>query len=261
MHTALRHTSLCLSLLLLLLTISCQQEISPLPQAAEKGRIVLSLSDPAAYIDVQTRAEHPLENISDYDFTLSGTTAEGVAVVNQPITLTDGTAVFDAGTYTIAVRGNSTLAAAAVTGLGTPYYEGASVDNTGNATSFTIEPGGLTSVKVLLRPANAKLTINLTTAFTSNYRNVTFTVGSRVVALLTDNTAPTTDTQEIAYFPTGNLTVAATARKGSLVTEIIPVTDAIILASGTNNTITLTANPVTGEIIPIVSGEHSGEFD
>ena len=261
MHTALRHTTLCLSLLSFLLTVSCQQEATPLPQAAEKGRIVLSISDVEAYIQVETRAEDTLENISDYDFTLSGTTAEGVAVADQPLSITDGVAIFDAGTYTISVKGNSTLAAAAVTGLGTPYYEGASVDNTGNATSFTIEPGGMTSVKVLLRPANAKLTINLSTTFSSKYRNITFTVGSRTISLLTETDIPATDTQVISYFPAGDLAVSATARDNSHVTDITPMSNAISLARGTSNVISLSANPVTGEIIPIVTGEHTGAFD
>lgn len=266
MHTALRDTTLCLSLLLLLLLASCQQDFAPLPKAAEKGRIVLSLSDPAAYIDVTTRAEHPLENISDYDFTLSGTTAEGVAVVNQPITLIDDVAIFDAGTYTLSVQGNATLEAASRTGLGAPYYSGTSVDNGGQATTFAIIPGGITAVRALLKPANARLTIQFATSFTALYKTATLTSGTREVSLLAladTDPVPTATTEVTAYFPAGTLTytLSATARAGSHVTDIASASTSLSLAAATNTTLTLTANPVSGEIIPIVSGEHSGEFD
>ena len=64
-----------------------------------------------------------------------------------------------------------------------------------------------------------------------------------------------------AYFPTGALTVAATARLGSQVTEIIPLANAIQLAAATANTLNLDIDPVSGTVIPINSGQHTGEFD
>lgn len=269
MHTALRHTILCLSLLSLLLTTSCQQEVAPLPQAAEKGRIVLSFSEVEAYVDMTTRAEHPLENLSDYVFTLSGTTAEGASVVEQTISITDDYAVFDAGTYTLHVKGNSTLAAASTTGLGTPYYEGSSVDNSGNTTTFTIVTGGLTTVKVLLKPVNAKLTVRLTTSFTDLYKTASLTAGSRTINLisLADDNIPATDTDITAYLTPPesgslNYTLSADARSSSHVTDIADVPGSINLTAATHTTLTLTADPVTGQIIPIIGGEdYEGTFD
>ncbi|MBP3823754.1 MAG: DUF4493 domain-containing protein [Bacteroidaceae bacterium] len=268
MHTALRDTTLCLSLLLLLLLASCQQDFAPLPQAEEKGRIVLSFSDVEAYVDITTRSEHPLENLSDYVFTLSGTTAEGASVVEQTISITDDYAVFDAGTYTLHVQGNSTLATASTTGLGSPYYEGSSVDNSGNATTFTIVPGGLTTVKVLLKPANAQLTVRLATSFTDLYKTASLTAGSRTINLisLADDNTPATATDITAYLnipESGSLnyTLSADARSSSHVTDIADVPGSINLTAATHTTLTLTADPVSGELIPIIEGEHSGEFD
>ena len=261
MKHLLPHITICMALSAFLLA-ACQQEDAPLTEVSPKGSIVLSLSEPAAYIDVQTRAEQPLTDINDYDFTLSGTTAEGVEVADERLQIASNEAVIEAGTYTISVKGNNSLATQAVTGLGAPFYEGTSVDADGNKATFTVTAGGTTPVRILLKPTNAKLTISLTTAFTSNYRNITFTAGSRTLTLLTDDeSVPTSDTEVTAYFPAGSLTVAAIARQGSQVTEIIPIQDAITLDAGTHNALSLSADPVTGIVIPTVSGEHTGEFD
>lgn len=265
MKHLLPHFAFAMALSSLLLT-SCQQEEARFPETSGKGNIVLTLSEPMAYVDVQTRAERPLENISDYDFTLSGTTAEGESVVNLPITVDGTTASIDAGTYTLNVQGNGSLATAAQTGLGAPYYAGTSVDANGQTATFTVNAGGTTAVRALLRPANAKLTIQLATAFTTFYKTATLIVGSRIIPLLvlTDADAvPTTPIEVETYFPAGSLSysLTASARAGSHVTDIAATHATLNLSSGTYNTITLTANPVTGELIPIVSGEHTGTFD
>lgn len=265
----MKHLHLLLTAALAAMTIvlaSCQQNDTLRPSGGGTGRIVLTLSEPEAYVEVATRAtatraEHALENISDYLFTLSGTTAEGEEVTAQPLAIADGEAIIPAGTYTIAVQGNSALATAAVTGLGTPYYTGTSAEADGNATTFTVEAGAVTPVRILLRPANARLTITLTTAFTNKYKNIALTCGTRTLTLLTEDDQPTTTSEVTAYFPTGALTVAATARLGSQVTEIIPLANAIQLAAATANTLNLDIDPVSGTVIPINSGQHSGEFD
>jgi len=265
MKHLLPHFAIAMALSTLLLT-SCQQEEARFPETSGKGNIVLTFSEAVAYVDVQTRAEQPLENLSDYDFTLSGTTAEGETVVNRPITVDGTTASIDAGTYTLNVQGNSTLAAASQTGLGAPYYAGTSVDANGQAATFTVNAGGTTEVRALLKPVNAKLTIQLATSFTAFYKTATLTVGSRVIPLLalTDaDAAPTNPTVVDTYFPASTLsyTLTASARAGSHVTDIAATHASVNLAAGTHNTITLSANPVTGELIPVVSGEHTGTFD
>lgn len=248
-----------------LVLTACQQEGTQPSGAVGKGRIVLDFSTPATYIDVQTRAEQPLENISDYDFTLSGTTAEGESVVNLPLIIDGNEAVVDAGTYTINAKGNNTLATAAATGLGTPYYEGTTVDASGNPTPFVVLTGEQTPVKILLRPANAKLTVLLATSFTSKYKTATFRVGSRSVNLLnlTDaDPVPATDIEVTAYFPAGPLTIVAAARTGSHVTDIADTASGLTLTATHHITLTLTANTVTGEVIPIIGGEdYEGTFD
>ena len=255
MKYTLLYLTIVLASLSLMLT-GCQNEEAQLANVSGKGRIVLSFSDPAAYLDVTTRAEQPLENIEDYDFTLSGETAEGDPVVDQPLAVVNGEAVINAGTYTLNVRGNSALAAAAIAGNGTAYYAGTSVDNAGNTTTFTVSAGQQTSVRVLLKPANAKVTIVLDGTFTTKYSSATLTSGSRVITL-------STESNTVAYFPAGPLsyTVNAVARANSFVTEIIPSEKDITLDPGTSNTITLTADPIEGEIIHIADGEHNGEFD
>lgn len=268
----MKHTHPILATILAAMTIvlaSCQQNDTQLPDGGGTGRIVLSLSEPEAYVEVvarasgatATRAEQTLENISDYLFTVSGITADGDEVAEQPLTIADAEAILPAGTYTINVQGNSTLATAAATGVGTPFYAGSSVDADGATASFTVAAGAVTPVRVLLKPANAQLVIRLTKAFTDKYKDIAFTVGSRTLTLLTEDDMPTTSTEVTAYFPAGALTVAATARLGSQVTEIIPVSNAISLARGTTNTLDLDADPVNGTVIPTVEGQHSGEFD
>lgn len=255
----MKHTLLYLTLILTSLSLiltGCQNEEAQLSEVSGKGRIVLSFSDPEAYVEVTTRAEHVLENIEDYDFTLSGETAEGEPVVDQPLTVVNGEAIIDAGTYTLNVRGNSVLAAAAIAGNGTAYYAGTSVDNAGNTTTFNVSAGEQTSVRVLLKPANAKVTIVLDGTFTAKYSSATLTSGSRVIIL-------STESNTVTYFPAGSLsyTINAVAKANSFVTEIIPSESGLTLAPGTSNTITLTADPIEGEIIHIDEGAHNGEFD
>lgn len=254
---------------ILLLLLSCQSEDAPLSPTVSKGRIALTFSDVAAYVDVETRAEHPLENVGDYDFTISGTTAEDVTITDQPLSITSGEAVIDAGTYTLHVQGNSTLQTASTNGLGTPYYAGTSVDASGNTTTFTVTAGGLTSVRVLLRPANAKLTIHLDKSFTDLYKSATLSTGSRAITLIGQadtDTPPATATDIVAYFDvpasgTLSYTLAAYARSGTKVTDIGATENTIPLAAATHTTLSLSANTLTGEIIPTVTGDHTGEFD
>ena len=114
-------------------------------------------------------------------------------------------------------------------------------------------------------PKNAMLTVDSTSTFSTYYTDVCLTLsgGGRTIAI-----GKAGDYDE-AYFPAGTTltyTLTAHARRNKHLTDIsttsstLPVT----LVAGKHYTLSLTLDPESltpGEIIPLISGSHTGEFD
>ena len=275
-----RHHIASITLLLALGTVAltvtgCRQEDME-TTAAAVGKIELTMSaEPEVYIETRSTQ---LDDISTLDFTLSGQTTEGQTVSSQPITFTsDGTddngnrrfaAVFEAGTYTLTASTKAIVSAPA-DGPGAPAYSGTS-------SQFVITQGSTAATTIDLgAPVNAKITVELDATFSAKYElpRITITDGTRSVTITDAATAaasaigqPTFGLPTTAYFgipASGTLSysIVASARSGSHVTDITGTTGAITLSAGCQHTLTLTATPVSGKIIPIVTGQHNDEFD
>ena len=251
-------------LALLLMVTGCQQEdIQFAGEQDAQGRIVLSLSDIEVYVDAQTRSTQTLSDFTDYVFTLTGTTAENVDIDGQEVEFESSTDIngdpiavgyFDAGTYTLTVSNRT----AAGNGYSAPYWEGTSA-------RFSFAVGGSASVSIDMgRPKNAKAVVDSTSnaVFSAKYEHVRLTLSDGTHST-TIAKAGTTGCSTEAYFPAGSVgyTLTARAKSGSHVTDIVGATGTIAVEAGKAYTLTLSANPVTGELIPIVSGSHTGEFD
>lgn len=251
----MKHKSLYVILALTALFICCQQEELGLEKTKGMGRVVLSNSDIEVYTsDVQTRAI--LDNYSGFVFTLNGTTVEGWTVRDSVITFTNNEAVIEAGTYHLSA--NNDAASAPANGKGCANYSGQS-------SQFSLTIGGTANVTIgnaehPLTPQNARVTLSLTSAFSTKYNNVrmTLTAGGRSVDL-----GNATGCETEAFFPAGSVsyTLAAAAITDSHVTDIFYDSGSITLTKGHHTVVSLTANPVTGEIIPIIEGSYSGFFD
>ena len=236
---------------LLIVAVSCQQEDIQLHEEQNvKGRIVLALSDIEVYTsDAPTRAA--LDDYSGFVFTLNGTTVEGETVRDRVITFTDNAAIIDAGTYSLSANND----AASVTGKGCANYSGTTTEN------FTLTVGGSTTVSISMgAPKNARVTLEQAESFSTRYTDVrvTLTAGSRSIDL--GNAA---GCEAEAFFPAGTVsyTITAAARQDSHVTDISSASGTVTLTAGKHHVISLTANPATGEIIPLIEGTHTGEFD
>lgn len=276
-------------LLFFLLIVSCTNDTDLRPSSTEAetetmGRIVLTLGGDDLFLDLETRAAATLTDITGYVFTLNGTTAEGEAVTNREVTLTRIGAtntfmgVVEAGTYCLTADNYSDAA----TENGKPYYSGTSDD-------FTIAAATTVQVSIALgTPKNAAVTYLLDDSFTTLYNNPTIDIkdGNTTLATLTAPAAnatsltnavychvATTPATQTAYTLSGtpisrSLTYSVTARaisgatSGTYVTDVVGATGTITVASGRHTVITLTANSVTGEVIPIIGGEdYEGTFD
>lgn len=250
----MRHNSskTILWLLLLFIVISCRQEdtLTQIEERNVKGRIVLSLSDIEVFTsDAETRAA--LDDYSGFVFTLNGTTVEGETVRDRVITFTNNAAIIDAGKYSLSANND----AASVTGNGCANYSGTTTEN------FTLTVGGSTTVSISMgAPKNARVTLEQAESFSTRYTDVrvTLTAGSRSIDL-----GNATGCEAEAFFPAGTIdyTVTAAAKQGSHVTDISSASGTVTLTAGKHHVISLTANPATGEIIPLIEGTHTGEFD
>lgn len=251
----MRHNSskTILWLLLVLLTVSsCRQDdtLTQLEERNVKGRIVLSLSDIEVFTsEAGTRAT--LDDYSGYVFTLNGKTVEGETVSDRVITFTDNAAIIDAGTYSLSANND----AASVTGNGCANYSGTTTEN------FTLTVGGSTTVSISMgAPKNARVTLEQTESFSKKYNNVrvTLTAGGRSV-----NLGNAAGCEAEAFFPAGTVSysITASAIKDSHVTDINSEPGTVTLTAGKHHVISLTANPATGKIIPLIEGTHTGEFD
>lgn len=280
------------ALFILLLLASCQQQEdilpNPEPEKETKGHIMLTLGGDDIFIEAEcssvksttypsTRAATALTDISGYVFTITGTTEFGETITNQPVTLervgTTNTFIgtVEAGTYILTA---DNFADAAYGTTGKPYYSGSSED-------FTIEEATTVNVSINLgKPKNAAVTYMLDGSFSTLYENPTIYINDNDGNLptLTTPAATTTDLANAVYCHvatapatqslytsttslTLNYTLYASAREGSHVTDINAATGTITVTSGRHTIITLTANTLTGEIIPIASGTHTSEFD
>ena len=275
------------SLLLLLFLVSCTTDTDLRPSSTEsetetKGRIVLTLGGDDLFLDLETRATHDLTDIAGYVFTLTGTPDEGEAVAGREVTLTrigqtnTFMGVVEAGTYYLTADNYADAASSK------PYYSGKSED-------FTVAAATTEEVSIALgTPKNAAVTYLLDDSFTTLYNNPTIDIkdGNTTLATLTAPAAnatsltnavychvATTPATQTAYTLSGtpisrSLTYSVTARaisgatSGTYVTDVVGATGTITVASGRHTVITLTANSVTGEVIPIIGGEdYEGAFD
>ena len=174
-----------------------------------------------------------------------------------------------AGTYTLTADNYVD----ARTGNGKPYYSATSEE-------FTVATATTVPVTIDLRtPKNACVTYLLDASFSALYSDPTLTIDDNghdvtLIAPAANSTDLTSavychvassPATEMPYSSsttrTLSYTVSAAARATSHVTDIAAVTGTLTIASGRHTTITLSANPVTGELIPLVSGEHTGVFD
>ena len=56
-------------------------------------------------------------------------------------------------------------------------------------------------------------------------------------------------------------TLSALAKKGAHITDISSLQGTLNIKKGCHTTLTLKANPVSGELIPVIDGDYDNEFD
>ena len=225
----MKSTIVCLKVLLLLSTVmltACQtDDLPPIPQQAQTGRIVLSLSEVQLYTEGTTRADG---NIADYTYTLTNTATSEAST----ITFDNGSAIVPAGSYTL-----------------TAYQ--------GTSDAFTIGIGEATSVSINLgKPKNVEVVVTFDESFTNLYENYSLTIigGKSVSANGNLYAMPGT----IKY------TVKGSAKAGSHVSDIPAsgITGTINNAeAGTSYPVNITANTITDLLIGLGDGTHNDEFD
>jgi len=237
--------------------VSCQQEdIQSSEKPNVKGRIVLAFSNIEVYTDDAVTRSSTLDNYTGFVFTLNGTTVDGWTVRDSVISFLNNEAIIEAGTYRLSA--NNDAASAPANGKGCANYSGQS-------DQFFLTVGGTTTVTIgsdqdPLTPKNARITIEQDDSFSSLYNNVrvTLTAGGRSVDI-----GNAEGCYSEAFFPAGSVSysITAAARSGSHVTDIIAVPGSFTVTAGKHHTISLAANPTTGEIIPLIEGTHSDYFD
>ena len=238
----MKSTIVSLKVLLLLSTVmltACQtDDLPPIPQQAQTGRIVLSLSEVQLYTEGSTRAEQN-GNIADYTYTLTNTETSK----SSTITFDNGSAIVPAGSYTLTATSNTEQDAA-------PWYQGTSA-------AFTIGIGEATPVSINLgKPKNVEIVVSFDESFTNLYENYSVTIigGKSVSANGNLYAMPGT----IKY------TVKGSAKASSHVSDIPAsgITGTINNAeAGTSYPVNITANTITDLLIGFGDGTHNGEFD
>lgn len=236
----MKSTIISLKVLLLLSTVmltACQtDDLPPIPQQAQTGRIVLSLSEVQLYTEGTTRADG---NIADYTYTLTNTATSEAST----ITFENGVAIIPAGTYTLTATSSTAQDEA-------PWYQGTSDE-------FTLTVGGSESVSIDLdKPKNVEIVVTFDDTFTTLYENYSLTIigGKSVSANGNLYAMPGT----IKY------TVKGSAKAGSHVSDIPAsgITGTINNAeAGTSYPVNITANTITDLLIGFGEGTHNGEFD
>ncbi|MBR4534561.1 MAG: DUF4493 domain-containing protein [Bacteroidaceae bacterium] len=261
----MKHHYSYLIIALLSLAASCSNDTSLRPESeTEKmGRIVLAIDEGGIFMDVETRsADAP--DITDYVFSISGETESGLILNQEPLEVNGGTAIIEAGTYIIYANNR----AASIIGAGTGYYSGSG--------GVTLKAGETKNVTLAMgSPLNAKITVALDNTFSAKYEQprITITDGTRSVTITDAATAAAATSGQSAYgLPTAtyfevpanstlSYSITADAKSGTHVTDVVGVPGSITVASGRHTVITLTANSVSGEIIPIIDGDYEETFD
>lgn len=238
----MKSTIVSLKVLLLLSTVmltACQtDDLPPIPQQAQTGRIVLSLPEVQLYTEGSTRADG---NIADYTYTLNSAEGSVHVVSDSTITFTDGSAIIPAGTYTLTATSKTAQDAG-------PWYQGTS-------DAFPVGIGGTKSVEINLRkPRNVEVAVTFDKSFTDLYESYSVTIGSKSVSANGN-----------LYAMPGNITytVKGSAKAGSHVSDIPAsgITGTINAVAGTSYPLNITVNPVSGVNITIAGSPHTGEFD
>lgn len=238
----MKSTIVCLKVLLLLSTVmltACQtDDLPPIPQQAQTGRIVLSLSEVQLYTEVTTRADG---NIADYTYTLTNTETSEAST----ITFTDGSAIVPAGTYTLTATSKTAQDAA-------PWYQGTSG-------SFSLFLGGTQTVEIELgKPKNVEIVVSFDESFTNLYENCSVTIGRKSVSANGNLYAMPDELGKVTY------TIKGSAKAGSYVSDIPAsgITGTINNAeAGISYPLNITASSISDLLIQIGEGTHNGEFD
>lgn len=246
MKTAIVHITLVFALALAF--VGCQQNPEVVPSDG-KGTLILALTDAQLYTD--TRSEIPVADITNYVFTLNGTTISGAPVNDLIVSFdNDATAQVAAGTYTL----TATNEAYANTGYGHPFYSGTSA-------SFTIDVNDSQAVGIALgKPKNARLTMAVDESFSALYENPVLTLSDDARSV----TLTSSDVECYFIIPASGAlayTITADALAGSHATDMTSATGYVEIQAGYNTTVRLKANPATGIIIPVAEGGYSGTFD
>lgn len=231
-----------LKFLLLMATVffsACQvEDLPPIKESAQTGRIVLSLPEVQLYTEGSTRADG---NIADYTYTLNSAEGSVHVVSDSTITFTDGSAIVPAGTYTLTATSKTAQDAG-------PWYQGTS-------DAFPVGIGGTKSVEINLdKPRNVEVAVTFDKSFTDLYENYSVTIGGKSVSA-----------DGLLYAMPGNITytVKGSAKAGSHVSDIPAsgITGTINAVAGTSYPLNITVNPVSGVNITIAGSPHTGEFD
>lgn len=231
-----------LKFLLLMATVffsACQvEDLPPIKESAQTGRIVLSLPEVQLYTEGSTRADG---NIADYTYTLNSAEGSVHVVSDSTITFTDGSAIVPAGTYTLTATSNTAQDAG-------PWYQGTSA-------AFSVGIGGTKSVEINLdKPRNVEVAVTFDKSFTALYTSYSVTIGGKSVSA-----------DGPLYAMPGNITytVKGSAKAGSHVSDIPAsgITGTINAVAGTSYPLNITVNPVSGVNITIAGSPHTGEFD
>ena len=233
-----------------LLLSACQQDSDNQP-ADSQATIVLSLGDAQLFTELQTRAEVPVADLSNYVFTISGTTISGASVTNQPLNVNyDGTAQVNAGTYTVTADNRDE----ANKDYGRPWYNGVSE-------SFTINVNETKPVSIALgKPKNARLMMAIAPSFSNLYENPVLTLSDGTRSIILNST----DVECYFIIPADGAlayTIKADAKPGSHATDMPQSQGYVDIQAGYNTTITLKASGPEGIIIPVINGEHTETFD
>lgn len=242
----MKSTIISLKVLLLLSTVmltACQtDDLPPIPQQAQTGRIVLSLSEVQLYTEGSTRADG---NIADYTYTLNSAEGSVHVVSDSTITFTDGSAIIPAGTYTLTATSKSAQDAG-------PWYQGTS-------SSFSLLLGGTQEVSINLgKPKNVEIAVTFDKSLTDLYENYSLTIGTKSLTANGRLYAMPDELGKVTY------TIKGSAKAGSHVSDIPTsgITGTINNAeAGTSYPLNITASSITDLLIGFGEGTHNGEFD
>ena len=250
-----RRTIHILQAILLLLAstlVACQNEnISDIDNNAKTGRIVLNLQDVKVFTEVTTRAEQA-GNVSDYTYTLSGTTQNGTTVTNKTVTFTEGSAIIPAGTYSLTATSTTAQDAA-------PWYQGTSE-------AFTLGVGSTKSVTIYLgAPQNAAIAVTFDASFTNLYENYSVTLGEHSVPPASSVPDASAASSTTLYTMPGTITytIKGFAKQNSHVSDIpeAGITGSLTVAAGTRYPLNITAQSISDLLIGFGEGTHTGPFD